>query len=455
MKLNQTCETISGAGNTVSNCVAYFEDIRPISEGNYHRISFVAYAISNVVAIGDTTTNETWCTLRGHKVRINTILHILFNKENFLLSVSDDGVCILWKHSIGTKYTYETVMEKNTRSAQHSGIFNDCQNLQSEWTIAATFGGKASAGSSAFALTASATASPLGIIINTANICGVISTYCYTNRPSKDCDNAEDVKTFHLLQLSTLKIPLVQLPKAMNSVIWYINGEEDCNSPFMLFLFTGAVDHKVHAHCCSSELLNDVIDRMNAGVPNISSNTAKNSIYTSSCVLSGHEDWVTCLSVSKCIRGKDGSDHVFVASGSQDTFIRVWKLKLNTTLVDNLELSSNSKKLNHHNFCGAADVADKNSAPELDGESSEEEEEEEVTESGSSDTSRKKEKKGGVSVESKEQKEHAKVIPKVAVKEESVTEIRASLYSSHSNPSESKLDALCHHNGCCIFVDHI
>lgn len=59
----------------------------------------------------------------------------------------------------------------------------------------------------------------------------------------------------------------------------------------------------------------------------------KSDSITECAVLSGHEDWVRCLAI-KCER--DALDYL-LASGSQDRYIRLWRLRLNGAIDDSDE----------------------------------------------------------------------------------------------------------------------
>lgn len=54
---------------------------------------------------------------------------------------------------------------------------------------------------------------------------------------------------------------------------------------------------------------------------------------TQCAVLSGHEDWTKCLAF---VTEKEGSDYI-LASGSQDRYIRLWRLRLNEAIDDSDE----------------------------------------------------------------------------------------------------------------------
>ena len=53
--------------------------------------------------------------------------------------------------------------------------------------------------------------------------------------------------------------------------------------------------------------------------------TYANSTFTHSISLEGHEDWIRCLAIAPCPSAHGGSD-LLLASGSQDNFIRLWRI---------------------------------------------------------------------------------------------------------------------------------
>lgn len=59
------------------------------------------------------------------------------------------------------------------------------------------------------------------------------------------------------------------------------------------------------------------------------------SDFTQAAVLTGHEDWIKCLSFIK-----ESPDNYLLASGSQDRYIRLWRLRLNEQIDNSDEDSS-------------------------------------------------------------------------------------------------------------------
>lgn len=384
LSLSQSCQFIGGGANTVGTSVVYFNDVT--------NLPFLVYSLSNVIAIGHANTHEVSCTLKGHAVRINSIVHVSYHETDFIVSFSDDGVGIIWRHG----------------------------GLSKNWTLVCKFGSTNNP-----SLIGTAVSSPLGIVITIADISGNYSTYGYQ-------DTDEKAKF-----ISVMKVPLTQLPKALHSAVWTpstLSGSEK----FVHLLISGGVDSKVHIYCSSSSTLEGAANTSSTVVPN------GNVLFTSQCALPGHEDWVGSLS---SYVGEE--DEMFIASGSQDTFIRIWKLKLCTSLVAGSNLA-----LVHHPFGGegegkvaavavAVAVALEEDDEDEDGEGDAPEEESADAAPGAGAGTAGKGKK-----ERQKKYEQTKAaaasasangasVPKVQVKEESMTEVRASLFCSHAQDATS------------------
>jgi WD40 repeat protein len=289
-------------------------------------------------------------------------------------------------------------------------------------------------------LVGTAVATNFGIVLSIADITGIISTYCYQSMDEK------------VWNISSMKLPLTQLPKSLHSDIWIPralnsgDGSEHLGeADSILLLFAGGVDSKVHIYCASSSTLESVV-RCKRNCGDESAPASGNVLFTSQCSLAGHEDWVGSLCTHV---GPDRS--MFLASASQDTFIRIWKLKLSSRLV-----SATTTTLVHHPIAGddASEVV-VSAALELEAQlgqlvEDEDDDDGDENEAGEEVADAPVDAPSGNGKNKKERKQKydqtkaaaapidASVgasIPKVQVKEESVTEVRASLLSSHARRS--------------------
>lgn len=54
--------------------------------------------------------------------------------------------------------------------------------------------------------------------------------------------------------------------------------------------------------------------------------TLKDAQFTHAISLEGHEDWVRCLSITEYPSSSGSSNDLLLASGSQDNYVRLWRI---------------------------------------------------------------------------------------------------------------------------------
>jgi elongator complex protein 2 len=105
------------------------------------------------------------------------------------------------------------------------------------------------------------------------------------------------------------KLPSAQLAKAI------LLAELPCATDrSTIGLFLGSVDARVHIYCAS---VAEIVSAITSG------GDESPTLFSAAGAVSGHEEWVTCLSALPLADCKS----IFLASGSQDSKIRVWNIK--------------------------------------------------------------------------------------------------------------------------------
>lgn len=67
--------------------------------------------------------------------------------------------------------------------------------------------------------------------------------------------------------------------------------------------------------------------------------------------LGGHTDWIRCLAFSPPISDSSGTNHLLLASGAQDGYVRLWRVKrLQEELKDDLQLDELDLETRTHPF---------------------------------------------------------------------------------------------------------
>lgn len=246
--MNHSPVLISGAANTVSHSCVWIKA---------NKVSFVAYALHNVVAISDVLSNNVVCTIKSHATKVIAVTYCVFESHVELYSGADDGSVHVWRH-----------------------LFSDSL---SEWQRGADLVGLKAALTTINSLrcgdtTLVAASDSLGHI--------VVWLASFSQHMTLDVQKLPPAQMAYNLCLSLLP----SLPSKGSFVS----------------LFVGCVDARVHIYIASLESI---------------MSKQSESVFRSVGALVGHEEWITCLSATSL-----DDRTLMLASGSQDTKIRLWKI---------------------------------------------------------------------------------------------------------------------------------
>lgn len=124
-----------------------------------------------------------------------------------------------------------------------------------------------------------------------------------------------------------IPIPPAQIPKSINLMNCPCRGSQ--RTPSVL-LAIGSVDSRVHLRLLNIINTNEIMTFSKSTIVGL---------------LSGHEDWVTCLSEPYYLPHKTAADtsDLYFASGSQDSKIRIWKITPSMLTLDKESKFSNSQ----------------------------------------------------------------------------------------------------------------
>lgn len=263
----------AGAANTVSRGVLWINT----KQGSKICKNFIAYAMRNSVAIvsrSDTSQPNAYdsssvvCTLSAHKGRINALTHFIESTDEgalliHIITADDEGVVQVWSHDAAAPLT--------------------------EWTK-----GDCLPGLKASSTTVICLQTNRGVIITASDSEGKI--VIWSRRSSASCcfTIVDEWKMTPSQMAYSLCLHL--LPCQMNVI-----------------LFMGSVDARIYVRVANLETI------FQAGVVDV-------FMRVGGGYLSGHEEWVSCLSAVNCNDEGSGVICMF-ASGSQDSKIRIWKIK--------------------------------------------------------------------------------------------------------------------------------
>lgn len=255
-----------GAVNTVSDGLLW---VPLLCEGR-SRGSFVAYAVHNLVAIVELRTKTVVRTLRVSPSVVTAIRYCSFSASGLVVLVCacEDGSVHVWTHS--------------------------CHDSLSVWNCANSLDGLegSTAALDCFALGDNA-------LVTAADSKGNVFVWLVAvGEPAL------------AIRVSQFRLPPAQMAKSL-----LISELPSLGAAPNLLLVVGSVDARIHLYAAKASETALLTGTINAAVPVC-------PLFSSAGVVSGHEEWVTCLSALHI-----DSKSMFVASGSQDSKIRVWQIK--------------------------------------------------------------------------------------------------------------------------------
>jgi elongator complex protein 2 len=150
-------------------------------------------------------------------------------------------------------------------------------------------------------------ATDLGVLICASNSKAKLVTWFRSNNE----------ESFSVIE--EINVPPAQMPKAINLMNCPTHGSDKIPS---VIVSLGSVDSRVHLRLYNINRTNEIFGFCGS---------------TPIGLLTGHEDWVTCLSESFYLHhhASDQSTNLFFASGSQDSKIRIWKIIPSTITFEN------------------------------------------------------------------------------------------------------------------------
>lgn len=256
--MDVTCEHTCGSANNVSKAVVLIEEFDNI-----------VYAVCNLVVVVDATSQNVLATLKGHAANITSVssLKCPVGDSSFLIELitsSEDGAVFVWTRSENaSEYTLKTTLQ----DMKSSVVSLDAVSLAG------------------------------GAVICSADSKGGVNMWFRTH--------GGDDAYRSIYQHDTS-------PSQMANCLCLciIPRNQDEEESFLLVL--GGVDCRIVVKAFSSA---DAVGVYNAASTDSSATITDRTVG----VLSGHEDWVTCLSSTEV------GGELMLASGSQDSKMRVWR----------------------------------------------------------------------------------------------------------------------------------
>jgi elongator complex protein 2 len=141
-----------------------------------------------------------------------------------------------------------------------------------------------------------------GILVTASNSKGELVTWMQSHSPGDQ----------GMTKLESIKLPPSQMANSLSLMAapTAVSGNPDDAGPVLLVV--GGVDSRCHLR-----IFNPFTD---------STGSRSFSPSVPVGVLTGHDDWVTCVTEGLLIPGREGQRDLFFATGSQDSKIRMWKV---------------------------------------------------------------------------------------------------------------------------------
>jgi len=244
----------------------------------------VAYALHNLIAIVELQTKTVVRTLKASPSVVTAVRFCSLSTGLIALTTAcEDGSVRVWTHA-SSDHISEWSCVSNLEGLQGSTAALDCFALGSNVLVAA-------ADSKGNVL----------VWVTSVTTPGIIT------------------------RVSQFKLPPAQMAKSL-----LISELPSLGNAPNLALVVGSVDARIHLYAAkASETA--LFSGATAGTE------TQTSLFNSVGVVSGHEEWVTCMS-SLHIDNKS----MFVASGSQDSKIRVWEIKAQQVGAATTDMPSSS-----------------------------------------------------------------------------------------------------------------
>lgn len=222
----------------------------------------IVYAMNNIIAISSLNDKAVLCTIKGHNGRINAIDKVINDDIIEIISVGEDK--IVYVHQCNKNNLLKWDLKAKLSGFQTSIITVSCLNILN-----------------------------VGIVIAASDAIGHINIW-HRNHYNDSFNLIDEIKTAPIQMPHSLK--LTSLPKP------------DGNCHHIIALLLGCVDAKIHMN------ISTVIEKVGDTSSLVSKFQSIGSLY-------GHEEWITCLAAKNV-----DDDTVLIASGSQDSKVRIWRI---------------------------------------------------------------------------------------------------------------------------------
>jgi elongator complex protein 2 len=226
---------------------------------------FVAYPMFNSIAIVDMSNEKLICSIRGYQGKITSLTYISSFDKIELISGSEDGIIRIYKSNYS-----------QTGSFMDWEEINILKGLKGSITCLSTF----------YSI-------QLGSIIAASDVLGNICLWWRINNEIE----------YNIIE--EIKLPSIQMANDLHLADISHRDEINNNIQNLIALIIGGVDSKIQIRV--SSISDD--------------NIPSKFLYMGSLI--GHEEWVTCLASTRV-----DNSNILLASGSQDSKIRVWGISI-------------------------------------------------------------------------------------------------------------------------------
>ena len=398
------CEFACGAANTIRNGTKWF--MIPTLDKITSSITstrYIVYACSNLVFVLNESKGCVICSLKGHVKKITCLTVNKIEGYIEIISGSDDGQIILWQHEIPTPTAGMTNNNhdlSNWKKVEISSLSSSINAIHS-----LSFSTNNGNEKKTINVPSSVETNEIATFITASTSLGHVILYCRVLHMKESEITMTGTPIFYMIDET--KTPLSQTPYCLLlTATDHVPSDATSTSSSHIYdksviLFMGAVDSKIYVRAGSYHNISQTIQNFQKNPPSVSVPAVPNNGQTdqssnitamiiplsalisstptstpthtpllkSEGVLSGHEEWVTSLSVIHV-----SSNVLLVASGSKDSKIRLWRLVTSSYTY----LNSNSNNDSTTLPLEISDPIISTNTNEVSGEEELEEEEEEV-----------------------------------------------------------------------------